>query len=153
MIHICWFCLWHWLHPNLDSWFWLKSYLLFEEYCHLPMERGNCRALIPAWYYDHLTGLCNEFQYGGCGGNDNRFTSREVCESSCSSDSKFLSHKQVCKSSFSSVVKSYVWKYASRPAVVTVSYWITSQQVCKSICCSDSKLLKHKSASMQVVLQ
>lgn len=54
------------------------------------MERGNCRAYIPAWYYDHLTGLCNEFEYGGCGGNDNRFTSREVCESSCSSDSKLL---------------------------------------------------------------
>ncbi|XP_062596568.1 papilin-like [Saccostrea cucullata] len=59
---------------------------LEEEYCHLPMEKGKCRALIPAWYYDHLTGLCNQFEYGGCDGNDNRFTSREVCESSCSRD-------------------------------------------------------------------
>ncbi|XP_078313590.1 uncharacterized protein LOC111130469 isoform X3 [Crassostrea virginica] len=57
---------------------------VMDEYCHLPMEVGSCRASIPAWYYDHLTGQCSEFQYGGCGGNDNRFTSREVCESSCS---------------------------------------------------------------------
>lgn len=55
-----------------------------EGYCHLKMEQGSCKAIIPAWYYNHLTGQCSQFQYGGCGGNENRFTSREVCESSCS---------------------------------------------------------------------
>uniref|UniRef100_K1PKN2 Papilin n=1 Tax=Magallana gigas TaxID=29159 RepID=K1PKN2_MAGGI len=55
-----------------------------EGYCHLQVDQGSCKALIPAWYYDHLTGQCSEFQYGGCGGNENRFTSQEVCESSCS---------------------------------------------------------------------
>lgn len=59
-----------------------------KGYCHLQVDQGSCKALIPAWYYDHLTGQCSQFQYGGCGGNENRFTSQEVCESSCSRESK-----------------------------------------------------------------
>ena len=57
---------------------------IFTAYCHLPKESGECENSFPAWYYDHLEGVCKEFVFGGCGGNENRFTSREVCESSCS---------------------------------------------------------------------
>ncbi|XP_033735426.1 papilin-like isoform X3 [Pecten maximus] len=57
-----------------------------SEYCGLEMDTGPCRASIPAWYYSHTEGRCNEFLYGGCGGNKNRFISREVCEASCSRD-------------------------------------------------------------------
>ena len=59
-------------------------------YCTLPKEAGNCLAYIPAWYYDHDTGTCKEFVYGGCGGNDNRFTTKDVCEASCSKDGEFI---------------------------------------------------------------
>ncbi|KAK3093856.1 hypothetical protein FSP39_021105 [Pinctada imbricata] len=55
-------------------------------YCTMPKDAGNCLAYIPAWYYDHDTGTCKEFVYGGCGGNDNRFTSQEICEASCNRD-------------------------------------------------------------------
>ncbi|XP_052057673.1 papilin-like isoform X2 [Mytilus californianus] len=55
-----------------------------SSYCHLPKESGDCENSFPAWYYDHLDGVCKEFDFGGCGGNKNRFTSRDVCESSCS---------------------------------------------------------------------
>ncbi|CAC5396232.1 unnamed protein product [Mytilus coruscus] len=55
-----------------------------SSYCHLPKESGDCENSFPAWYYDHLDGVCKEFVFGGCGGNKNRFTSRDVCESSCS---------------------------------------------------------------------
>ena len=68
-------------------------------YCTLPKEAGNCLAYIPAWYYDHDTGTCKEFVYGGCGGNDNRFTTKDVCEASCSKDGEFI-----CRPS------SYTWR-------------------------------------------
>ncbi|KAJ8308387.1 hypothetical protein KUTeg_013261 [Tegillarca granosa] len=57
-------------------------------YCHLSMDGGNGLAAIPAWYYDHLSGQCRQFYYGGDGGNNNRFESRETCEASCSRDSR-----------------------------------------------------------------
>ncbi|XP_060068958.1 papilin-like isoform X3 [Ylistrum balloti] len=54
-----------------------------SDYCGLKMDTGPCRASIPAWYYSHIEGRCKEFLYGGCGGNKNRFISRDVCEASC----------------------------------------------------------------------
>ena len=67
----------------------------FTAYCHLPKESGDCKNSFPAWYYDHLEGVCKEFVFGGCGGNKNRFTSKDVCESSCSREGIFfLKYKQ-----------------------------------------------------------
>nr|XP_037274505.1 kunitz-type serine protease inhibitor A-like isoform X1 [Rhipicephalus microplus]XP_037274506.1 kunitz-type serine protease inhibitor A-like isoform X1 [Rhipicephalus microplus]XP_037274507.1 kunitz-type serine protease inhibitor A-like isoform X2 [Rhipicephalus microplus] len=51
--------------------------------CYLPPETGVCRARIPKWYYDHLTGQCKEFIYGGCGGNRNQFSTIEECLAEC----------------------------------------------------------------------
>ena len=49
---------------------------------------GVCKAALPAWFYDHLEGECRQFLYGGCNGNDNRFDTKEACESTCDSYSK-----------------------------------------------------------------
>ena len=37
------------------------------------------RASISRWYFDPQSGQCNEFLYGGCGGNQNNFESLEEC--------------------------------------------------------------------------
>ena len=53
------------------------------EKCLQPSVVGNCRAKIPAWYYDTTSNQCQRFYYGGCGGNDNRFSTYEDCVREC----------------------------------------------------------------------
>ncbi|XP_017007104.1 protease inhibitor [Drosophila takahashii] len=36
------------------------------------------------WFSYHPdTNECLEFSYGGCGGNDNKFTTKKICETVC----------------------------------------------------------------------
>ncbi len=53
------------------------------EYCQLPRETGMCRAFIPKYGFNTETELCEEFIYGGCDGNDNRFDSSDECMNVC----------------------------------------------------------------------
>lgn len=47
------------------------------------MVVGPCKALMPSWYYDNDDGRCMMFDYGGCQGNENRFTTRAECDRAC----------------------------------------------------------------------
>jgi len=51
--------------------------------CLLDSVTGHCRARIIRWYYNKAAGECQEFTYGGCGGNGNKFGSRRQCENKC----------------------------------------------------------------------
>jgi hypothetical protein len=51
--------------------------------CTAPQEFGECEAYIPSFWHDPATGLCEPFVYGGCGGNANRYPSREACQEAC----------------------------------------------------------------------
>jgi hypothetical protein len=42
-----------------------------------------CRAYIPSFFYNSTSGRCEQFIYGGCGGNSNRFTTVGACEHRC----------------------------------------------------------------------
>ncbi|XP_077967571.1 amyloid-beta precursor protein-like isoform X1 [Styela clava] len=57
-----------------------------NEICLQPKRIGLCRALLPAWFFNSDTNECEYFHYGGCGGNDNNFESREECVSKCQPD-------------------------------------------------------------------
>jgi len=35
------------------------------------------------YFYDRQDGVCKQFMYSGCGGNDNRFDSKQECERQC----------------------------------------------------------------------
>jgi hypothetical protein len=39
--------------------------------------------MIPRFYFNAATGACEQFVYGGCGGNDNRFETMEACQAAC----------------------------------------------------------------------
>lgn len=63
------------------------------DVCEQPMLVGRCRARIPKWAFNSKSGKCEQFFYGGCQGNDNRFDTKAECvtkcpESSCPSDSE-----------------------------------------------------------------
>lgn len=51
--------------------------------CSQPLVAGPCKSLIPAFYFKSETQKCEQFNYGGCGGNDNRFSTREECQQKC----------------------------------------------------------------------
>merc|ERR1712179_140108 len=54
-----------------------------EEPCSQPSGVvGPCRAFDPSWTFSEEKG-CYKFIYGGCGGNDNRFISKEDCLRKC----------------------------------------------------------------------
>ena len=54
-----------------------------DPVCSLPPEPGDCLAYMPSFYFDPATSRCEEFVYGGCGGNDNRFPTAAECRAAC----------------------------------------------------------------------
>ncbi|KAM6040520.1 uncharacterized protein VSU04_015079 [Chlamydotis macqueenii] len=52
--------------------------------CLEARDAGPCRSFSPKWFFEgRRPGRCSLFWYGGCGGNRNRFESREQCEATC----------------------------------------------------------------------
>ena len=51
--------------------------------CQLPVTSGPCHASASRWYFDPSIGACQQFSYGGCGGNDNNFGSKNECQAAC----------------------------------------------------------------------
>ncbi|KAK3601373.1 hypothetical protein CHS0354_037688 [Potamilus streckersoni] len=54
-----------------------------QDVCQLPSEVGPCKARIKRYYFKKESGKCRSFHYGGCGGNENNFTSRSSCRKRC----------------------------------------------------------------------
>jgi len=51
--------------------------------CFQPKQPGDCDAYEPSFWHNPETGLCEPFVYGGCGGNANRFATRDDCLAAC----------------------------------------------------------------------
>ena len=54
--------------------------------CQLRPDPGNCYASFEQFYYNSQWRTCLSFIWGGCGGNGNRFSTRDECERTCSSN-------------------------------------------------------------------
>ena len=57
---------------------------LFSASCFLRQDAGTCYAYMPSWFYNKETQKCEQFIYGGCGGNANRFATEADCQRACS---------------------------------------------------------------------
>lgn len=53
------------------------------DVCTLPPVTGLCEAFIPSFFYNSTSEKCEEFVYGGCGGNGNRFATVKECNKTC----------------------------------------------------------------------
>ncbi|XP_055295189.1 boophilin-H2-like [Sitodiplosis mosellana] len=64
-----------------------RAHLNAEEICALPKSDGNerttCLAYLQSFFHNSTSGNCEEFIYGGCGGNENIFSSKDECEKFC----------------------------------------------------------------------
>ena len=61
--------------------------------CSLPSESGLCQAYFPSYFFNSRTGLCERFVYGGCGGNDNRFSTAAECYRRCNASSELIGYR------------------------------------------------------------
>lgn len=54
-----------------------------HDFCQVPKVVGKCRASMHRWWYNASGGSCQQFVYGGCGGNDNNYLTKEACLEKC----------------------------------------------------------------------
>ncbi|KAK2706809.1 hypothetical protein QYM36_014742 [Artemia franciscana] len=54
-----------------------------EPICSQKIEKGMCRSSLQRWGFDPNSRQCEEFFYGGCGGNENNFDSLQKCQDTC----------------------------------------------------------------------
>lgn len=54
-----------------------------HDFCRVPKVVGRCRASFRRWWYNVTSGSCQQFVYGGCGGNDNNYLTEEECLEKC----------------------------------------------------------------------
>ncbi|XP_073341613.1 collagen alpha-6(VI) chain [Pagrus major] len=59
-----------------------------RDACFLSQDQGGCQNYTMVWFYDTKQNECSRFWYGGCGGNENRFTTQEECEHLCVTKSR-----------------------------------------------------------------
>ncbi|XP_064073976.1 papilin isoform X3 [Vanessa tameamea] len=54
-----------------------------KDQCNLEIERGPCAGNFQRWGFNSERRRCEQFVWGGCGGNDNRFSSEAACLLRC----------------------------------------------------------------------
>jgi len=54
-----------------------------KRICMQPVETGHCTQYERRFYFNLDMSKCLEFDYSGCGANDNNFLTRENCEDTC----------------------------------------------------------------------
>ncbi|XP_073927347.1 tissue factor pathway inhibitor isoform X2 [Castor canadensis] len=59
---------------------------LVHSFCAMKADDGPCKALMRKFFFNIFTQQCEEFIYGGCEGNQNRFESLEECKEKCTID-------------------------------------------------------------------
>ncbi|KAH7973007.1 hypothetical protein HPB52_020217 [Rhipicephalus sanguineus] len=87
---------------------------LEDRVCSLPMDKGPCSGLFPRYYYKSATKTCEEFAYGGCGGNANNFKTLHECESKCGTLEDPVCSLPMDKGPCSGLFPRYYYKSATK---------------------------------------
>ncbi|KAI0238537.1 hypothetical protein LSAT2_010737 [Lamellibrachia satsuma] len=61
----------------------ISAYPHRPVFCYLPADCGWGYKCVDRWYYNCVTRSCEKFPYRGCGGNWNRFRSKNACYMKC----------------------------------------------------------------------
>ncbi|KAL8578130.1 hypothetical protein ACOMHN_055449 [Nucella lapillus] len=64
---------------------WECNYVCVEngDPCTMPVVPGPCKDSVTKYFYNATSEKCEEFTYGGCEGNPNRFDTQQECEFTC----------------------------------------------------------------------
>lgn len=54
-----------------------------EDKCKLDLDSGPCFGLFHRYGYNSANGRCEQFVFGGCGGNANNFETVQECQDQC----------------------------------------------------------------------
>ncbi|XP_067681833.1 BPTI/Kunitz domain-containing protein 4-like [Haliotis asinina] len=54
-----------------------------KSVCEMTKDVGTCSEMVHRFYYNKTTNRCEEFHYGGCGGNGNNFKTKRACMRTC----------------------------------------------------------------------
>nr|XP_054758295.1 papilin-like [Lytechinus pictus] len=57
-----------------------------DDPCSLQAEYGDCRDSHVRWFFNADTRMCEDFEYSGCRGNQNRFMDKQSCEEGCNAN-------------------------------------------------------------------
>ena len=68
--------------------------------------------IFKAFFYNIETKSCEKFVYGGCGGNNNRFESKDQCENQCT-NALGLNACQDCKLAITYLGEESIWIFIS----------------------------------------
>ncbi|XP_037501679.1 boophilin-G2 isoform X2 [Rhipicephalus sanguineus] len=60
----------------------------FDKECRPAKDHGFCKALISMWWFNAESGKCEQFYYGGCGGNGNKYETEEQCMENCGAEKR-----------------------------------------------------------------
>lgn len=84
-----------------------------RDHCLLSAAQGNCGERIRRFYYDRTYGVCTQFAYSGCDGNENNFETLEECEELCNDVVELCDLAPLAGSCDENVTKWYYDSYSS----------------------------------------
>ncbi|KAK0411621.1 hypothetical protein QR680_005752 [Steinernema hermaphroditum] len=81
---------------------------------HWP-DWGKCNQLRYMWFYNLTSGVCEQFLWGGCDGNTNRFSTFELCQITCEVPGEDICQEKLDRGNWcESMSNRYYYHAASR---------------------------------------